>query len=189
LEFIISHPDTPVSGVYKTLSLSWRKGNELRDSLTEQGYLTEIETRLGKGGKLTKFFLPTFAAFELLEVEPPTGRGGSIHRYIQQLVVQGAKAKGYSTQVEKALGNGGIVDVHLEREGVRIAVEIAVVSTPLREISHINHCLAAGYDRVYRIFVEEKLLLKTQEVTASVVSAAEITKVRLLPMNKLSEMV
>jgi hypothetical protein len=135
-----------------------------------------------------KFFIPTFSAFELLGVAPPTGRGGVIHRHIQQLVVAGAKDKGYRTQVEYDLGNGGIVDVHLEREGVRIAVEIAVFSTPERELGHIKTCLAVGYTRVYGIFVEEKLLEKTKALADSVFSTAEMTKARLLPLSKLSHL-
>jgi hypothetical protein len=41
------------------------------------------ETRLGKAGRWTIFFVPTFTAFELLGKEPPPGRGGTIHRHIQ----------------------------------------------------------------------------------------------------------
>jgi hypothetical protein len=187
LRFIIDHyPDTPVSAVYKALSLSWYKGNELREHLSSHGYLSEIETRLGQGRRPMKFFLPTLQAFELLGVDPPTGRGGSIHRYIQQLVVQGAEAKGYTTSVEKDIGNGGIVDVHVERGEYRIAVEIAVYSTVERELAHIRHALSAGYDTVYGVFLDEHLLARTQEALATALTEEEAEKVRLVPVSKLS---
>jgi hypothetical protein len=184
LRFIIARQDTPVSEVYKALSLSWYKGNQFREHLSSQGYLAEIETRLGKGRRPMKFFLPTLQSFERLGVEPPTGRGGSIHRYIQHLVVQGAEAKGYRTQVECYLGNGGIVDVHLQNGEVRIAVEIAVVSKPQREIVHIRHCLGANYDHVFTIFLDEHLLARTQEALA--LTEEERGMVRLVPVSKLS---
>jgi hypothetical protein len=185
LSFLMEHPDTPISEVYQTCAISWHKRNQLRDSLTEQGFIEELEVRSG-AGRPAKFFIPTLHAFELLGQEPPTGRGSVIHRHLQHLVTAGAIAKGYSAQVEKAIGTGGIVDVHLEREGVRIAVEIAVCSKPQLEIAHIQSCLAAGYDQVFGIFVDEHLLERTQSTMHQGFSAEEVDKVRLLPLRSLS---
>jgi hypothetical protein len=97
LEFIIAHPDTPISTVYKELQVSVRRGNDIRDSLKTHGFIEEIETRLGTAGRRTIFFVPTFTAFELLGKEPPPGRGGSIHRHIQHLE-EGAAANGFTAQ-------------------------------------------------------------------------------------------
>jgi hypothetical protein len=94
------------------------------------------------------FFTPTFKALELLGIDPPPGRGGAVHRYLQHVIEEGATAKGYTAKVEYDLGNGGFVDVDLKKDGVRIAVEIAVVSKPLRELAHIKHSLEVGYDKV-----------------------------------------
>jgi hypothetical protein len=58
LAFIIEQQETPISEVYKRLSLSWRTGNQLRDSLTKQGYIAEIETRAGKSADPRRFFFP-----------------------------------------------------------------------------------------------------------------------------------
>jgi hypothetical protein len=175
--------------VYKGVGLSVRKGNDTRDNLKAQGLIAELAVSTTDAGRPMKFFIPTLKAFELLGTAPPTGRGGAVHRYIQQLVGEGATAKGYSAQVEKDLGNGGIVDVHLERDGVRIACEIAVVSKPQREIAHIKNCLAVGYEQVFAIFVDEYLMARTQEALSSALSAEELGKVRLVPLGKLSGMV
>jgi hypothetical protein len=56
------------------------------------------------------------------------------------------------------------VDVHLENGEVRIAVDIAAMSKPHREIAYIRHCLDAGYDRVYDVFVDQRLLERTQRL-------------------------
>ena len=168
LEFIIANPDTAISSIYKALGVSVWKGNQLRDELKAKGLLEELEVRTGKtrAGRPTKVVIPTFTALELLGKEPPAGRGGVIHRHIQHLVEEGAAAKGFTAQCEYDLGNGGIVDVHLENAEMKIAVEIAAMSKPQREIAHIRHCLDAGYDRVYDVFVDQRLLERTTEALA-----------------------
>jgi hypothetical protein len=188
LAFIIAHPESPISAVYKALGVSAGIGTKLRDSLKAQGLLAELEVRTGRGGagRPTKLVIPTFASLELLGKTPPPGRGGVIHRYLQQAVAQGARTKGYRARLEYALGNGAIVDVHLEKGAVRIAVEIAVVSTPEREISHIRNCLAVGYDQVFGIFADEALLERTATVLKETFSPEETGKIRLLPHQHLA---
>jgi hypothetical protein len=105
---------------------------------------------------------------------------------MQHLVQEGAAAKGFIAKCEYDLGNGGIVDVHLENEEVRIAVEIAVMSKPQREIAHIKHCLEAGYDKVFNVFVDQRLLERTQEAIKGEFSDAEQARVQLLHLSRLS---
>jgi hypothetical protein len=186
LRYITEQPETPVSAVYKAVGVSGWKGEKLRDALKQQGLLQEVAVRREGAGRPTKFFIPTFTAFELLRREPPNGRGGAIHRYLQQVVVAGATRKGYSAQVEKAIGNGAIVDVHLEREGVRIACECVVVSKPQREIGHIKNALNADYNKVFVVFAEQRTLERTQEAMNGEFSVEELSKVSLLPLSKLS---
>jgi hypothetical protein len=118
--------------------------------------------------------------------EPPQGRGSVVHRALQQAVSEGALAKGYSTNVEHRLATGAIVDVHLEKWQEKIAVEIAVLSKPQREIAHIKQCLNAGYDKIYAVFVDTRLLEKTSEALAGEFPDAERAKIQLLPVSKLT---
>jgi hypothetical protein len=186
---VIANPETPLTAVYKGIEVSVRRGNDIRDSLKAQGYIAEIETRLGTGGRRTHFFIPTFTAFDLLGKEPPPGRGGAIHRHIQQLIEMGAAANRFTAKCEYDIGNGGIVDVHLERGDIRIAVEIAVASRPSREIAHIKNCLAVGYDRVFDVFADDKMRQKTQDALMGGFSEAEREKVQFIHLSKLSELV
>jgi hypothetical protein len=188
LSFLVDHPDTPISSVYKALGLSGRKGNDIRERLNGQGCIQELEVRTtGTGaGRPLKFVIPTLQALEFLEKEPPSGRGGVTHRHVQHLVADVATAKGYTATCEKALGNGGIVDVHLEKGAQRIAVEIAIASTPERESTHIRNCLEAGYDHVYALFAGEDLLERIEKVLQDTYSQDVVRKVRLLPLSKLS---
>jgi hypothetical protein len=146
----------------------------------------EVRTERTGAGRPTKLVIPSFTALELLGKEPPVGRGGVIHRHIQHLVEEGASAKGFIATCEYDLGNGGIVDVHLENGEVRIAVEIAAMSKPQCEIAHIRHCLAAGYDKVFDVFVDQRLLERTQEALAGEFTDEERARVQLLHLSKLS---
>jgi hypothetical protein len=190
LAFLIEHPDTPISGVYKGLGVSVRKGNEIRDSLKEQGFLIELELRSGAtgAGRPMKCIMPSFQTFEQLGIALPKGRGSIIHRQLQQLVAEGAGAKGYSTQKEKVLATGAIVDVHLEKGQERIAVEIAIASRPELELAHVRNCLAAGYDAVFAIFADEALLARTAQVIGEALADDVAGKVRLLPVSKISQL-
>jgi hypothetical protein len=89
---------------------------------------------------------------------------------------------------EKALGNGAIVDVHLQKGRETTAVEIAVVSKPEREMSHIRNCLTAGYDKVFCIFADETLLQRTMTAIQASFSQAEQGKIWLLPLRTLSQL-
>jgi hypothetical protein len=73
LDYIIANPETALTAVYRGIGVSVWKGNQIRDSLKEEGYIAEIETRLGRAGRRTHYFIPTFTAFDLLGQEPPAG--------------------------------------------------------------------------------------------------------------------
>lgn len=184
LTLLIEQPDLTVSAVYKALAVSVWKGNKLRDSLKDQGFLIELETRLGKGGRVAKFFIPTFAAFTQLGQEPPGGRGGPLHRFLQRLIADQAEAKGYRAQCEHNLAGGGIVDVHLAKGGEQIAVEVAVSSTLERELGHIDQCLAAGYGRIIVVCHNERfgeqLVGQLESRLDGRSAAVEVRPVRLL---------
>jgi len=188
LTYLMDHPDSPVSVVYKEVGVMAAKITQIRDELKAQGLVTDLEVRTGRitAGRPTKFIIPTFAALELVGIDPPAGRGGVIHRAIQHTICEAALQKGYIAKVEQTLPSGAILDVHVEKGGEKIAVEIAVVSKPSRELAHIRQCLQAGYDKVCTIFADPQLLEKTNESLAKEFSAEERGKVQLIPLGKLS---
>ena len=168
--------------------MSVRKGNDIRERLKHKGFLVELELKPTSpaGGRPMKCLLPTLQAFALLGSDPPKGRGGVIHRQIQQMVAAGARAKGYTAKLEQVIGNGAIVDVHLEKGQEKLGVEIAVLSTPQRELAHIRECLHAGYATVYTLFCDESLLRKTAMLLGETFSQEENGRVRLLPVGMLA---
>jgi hypothetical protein len=189
LTFLIEHPDSLVSVVYQKVGIRAARITTIRDELTAHGFLQELEVRTGSttGGRPVKFLIHTMKAWERLAIDPPKGRGGAIHQHVQRMVVSGALAKGYSALVEHAVGTG-IVDVHLQKgAAVKIAVEIAIASTPEREIAHIKHCLSVGYDHVYGLFADDQLLSRTATLLRETFSLHEAEKVRLLPLHQLAQ--
>jgi energy-coupling factor transporter ATP-binding protein EcfA2 len=189
LTFISEHPDTPVTEVYKALGIGVTQGRRIRETLKVHGLVAELEVRTGRtsGGRPITCLIPTIAALELLGKDAPPGRGGILHRYVQQVVAKGATGKGYSVTVEQHLPTGAIVDVHLEKGQQRIAVEIAVGSTPEREISHMRNCLNASYEQIITIFADEHLLGRTATALQTAFTAEELGKIRLVPLRQLAQ--
>ena len=71
------------------------------------------------------------------------------HRYLQTLIKRMAESRGYKASIEEPTPDGrGRVDVSLERDEKKIAVEISVTTPDLWEIHNVEKCLAAGYDIV-----------------------------------------
>jgi DNA-binding Lrp family transcriptional regulator len=188
LTFLMANPETPVSALPKELRISAAQGTMIRENLKQHGLIEELDVRTGRigAGRPTKFVIPTLQAFELMGHEPPQGRGGVVHRALQHAVSEGALAKGYNTKVEYRLPTGAIVDVHLEKWQERIAVEIAVLSKPSREIAHIKQSLEAHYDKIYAVFADTHLLERTSEALAGELTDAERAKIQLLPVSKLT---
>lgn len=105
------------------------------------------------------------------------GRGGAQHKYLQELVKRFAEAQGYRSTIEKPTPNGGSVDVALEREGSRIAVEISVTSTADYEAGNVAKCVAAGYDRVVVIGPDRRRLDAIEKTVRSALADADRTRV------------
>ena len=77
------------------------------------------------------------------------GRGGQAHKALQNFVKQIGEGFGYRATIEKVILDGaGYIDVALEREGHRVAVEISVTTSAKHELKNAQKCLEAGYDLV-----------------------------------------
>ena len=184
LKLVVANPDLPVSKLYQEFGASVWKGTKLRDGLIDDGYLIELETRRGKRGRRAKFLLPTMKALEIVPAELPPGRGGPLHRHLQQLVVSEAKEKGYTAVIEHELFNGGIVDVHVASETERVAVEISITTDVDDELEHVQACLEAGYDRMVTLVYSDATRARLQERLAEVVLDGDRDRIALLDVSR-----
>jgi hypothetical protein len=85
------------------------------------------------------------------------GRGGKQHKYLQTLIKQFGEDRGFRASLEQAVLDGhGHVDVALQRDDMRIAVEITVTTPTAHELGNVRKCLAAGFDQVLLVAADEK---------------------------------
>lgn len=71
------------------------------------------------------------------------------HRYLQTFIKKMAEEYGYKGNVEVPTPDGkGYIDVVLEKDSQRMAIEISVTTGPEWELHNIEKCLAAGYNNI-----------------------------------------
>jgi hypothetical protein len=69
------------------------------------------------------------------------------------------------------------VDVALEREGERIAVEITITTTVEHEVGNVRKCLEAGFARVILVSPKSERLQAVARVLQTTFSAEQMRKV------------
>lgn len=83
------------------------------------------------------------------EDHKPTQESVTEHAYLQHIAKRIGEKCGFRSTIElPVMGGVGRVDVALENETLRVAVEIARTNTSDYELNNIQKCLAAGFDRV-----------------------------------------
>lgn len=100
------------------------------------------------------------------------------HRYLQTLIKRMGESRGYVAKTEVLTPDGnGRVDVSLERNGKRIAVEVSVTTTNTWETHNVEKCLSAGYDEVIICSNDAKNLSKIQAQLEGKLSKGQLSKV------------
>jgi hypothetical protein len=112
-------------------------------------------------------------------ISQDTGRGGSQHKYLQDLIKRCAQDKGYKAEIEKAVLDGtGSVDVALEKNSQTIACEISITTTPEQELGNIQKCLKAGFHWIIVFSPDPKTLRQIKEVVSSSIDANDQERIR-----------
>tara|TARA_R110000868_G_scaffold11516_7_gene56415 strand:- start:4916 stop:7756 length:2841 start_codon:yes stop_codon:yes gene_type:complete len=84
------------------------------------------------------------------------GVGGRRHTQLQQLVRKLAQERNFKATIELSVLNGaGSVDVALEHEKLRIAVEISHSTDAAHEQGNVEKCFRAGFDEVFLVISEK----------------------------------
>ncbi|MBI4295203.1 MAG: type IV secretion system DNA-binding domain-containing protein [Chloroflexi bacterium] len=179
-----AQPEEAVTALSRALGFGSFRAARVRDALEKRGLVVEVDTRLGEKGKRAKYVVPTMKGYQALGQKPPRGRGGPVHRYFMEVIARWGRDKGYQADTEHHLDGGAWVDVHLERDGKTIAVEVAITSTPERELNGAETRLAAGYSRVVVFFLDDDVFESCRGLLEKRFPEQERTKVTL---GKLSE--
>jgi hypothetical protein len=160
LESIARNPFVPVTERDRKLGLSTYKGNKLRKDFCERELIRIHHVEIGKRGGGIALVEVTSKGWELLErykvnVRKPAGKGGLIHQYWQQRLQKWflQNYPGCKATIEQMV-EGKAVDVGVEIEGRRIAVEIMIKGEE-KELVNIVKDLEVGFDEVV-IVTEDK---------------------------------
>ena len=166
---ILEHPLDGVVGRYSRLKVSRRRGNAARQGLIKKGVLrlAPVSIRCGKLVLLE----PTPEMKKALErngVQQTCNReGGIVHQYWKRKLRDLLREKGWKADEEQAIGNGRNVDVHAEKNGYKIAIE---VETGSRGAENIQKALRAGYSNVMSFAIDGHV----QSVTGKAILKGDI---------------
>jgi hypothetical protein len=121
---------------------------------------------------------PPVAVSEKAKVSLLKPKTESQHRYLQTLIKKMAEEKGFKAVIEQPTPDGqGMIDVSLEQNGKKIAVEISVTTTPDHEVGNIRKGLLAGYEKVVVCSSEKKILDKIQGQVSKALLAPDLERV------------
>jgi len=109
------------------------------------------------------------------------GKGGAKHRYLQALVKELAEQQGFKATIESPL-SAGQVDVLLERDDLRIAVEVSVTTPVAWERENLRKCLAHDFQRVALVLAKSQMTAKRYR-DAIVEGLSEADRARLVLLN------
>jgi hypothetical protein len=108
------------------------------------------------------------------------------HAYLQEVVKRIGEKCGYRSVTELPVMKGvGKIDVALENDTCRIAVEIARTNTVDYELSNIQKCLAAGFDHVVILSKDPGHLRRIRLVAEEALDARSAIRLHFLDPEQL----
>ena len=105
------------------------------------------------------------------------GIGGNQHNLIRERLELVGKQLGYTPSREAAIGNGGKIDLLLEKGERKIACEIAITTTIDHEVGNIAKCLRRGFDYIVLISPNPDRLGKIKAAVGASLSKEQTSSV------------
>ncbi len=103
------------------------------------------------------------------------------HRYLQTLIKKMAESRGFKANMEELTPDGkGRVDVSLERNGRKIAIEIKDTTNDEWELGNIEKCLLADYDSVIECSTDLKAIDRLRKKVGTVFNESQLAKIQVL---------
>mgnify|MGYP001252428945 CR=1 FL=1 len=107
---------------------------------------------------------------------PDLGRGGMIHKDAQNRIKSVAEELGFRATLESQVGTGG-ADLALERDDVRIGVEISITTGSTHEVENVLKCVNGPFTHVAFITADLRKLEQVRERVTSRLSEKDATRV------------
>lgn len=172
LERVLAEPFAGLSRHYKAAKLSTRKGQTAKAALEQRGLVEahEIYKEIPGGGKIVILEL-TKAGVEFLrelghDARWPYYAASPEHEYWKDQAAQHYANKGFKVEKEHRLPQGGAVDVHAEKPGQAIAIEVETGKS--NPIKNIRKAINASYSEVVSLATNSA----TAEATERALQAA-----------------
>lgn len=145
---VAARPLSPTVSRYERLHLSRRKGNAIRQALTDMDVIepVSIATRAGQVilCQLTDHGRDVCAR---LAIDPgPRPRESLEHRYWVKQTARYFKQQGYEITLEHPVKGNGAVDILASRPGQRIAIEVETGKSDLA--ANLKNAKKGGFDRL-----------------------------------------
>jgi hypothetical protein len=101
------------------------------------------------------------------------GRGGAVHKYLQQLIQRLAGERGFRATIEEPI-KGGQVDVALRRDQISVACQVSVTTDVPHELESVRKCIASGFAHVWIVASEKRHKDKLSQAAAALSNASHI---------------
>jgi predicted DNA-binding transcriptional regulator AlpA len=114
--------------------------------------------------------------------DPAGARGGTQHKYLQELIKRWAESRGFRVTIEKSVLDGlGSVDVALEKNGCpSISCEISVTTPAGHEVRNVEKCLAAGFEHIFFVAFDKKVLSQVRATVTTGLSSDQMKRVQFV---------
>jgi len=99
------------------------------------------------------------------------------HTYLQEHLTQLGRQRGFKTHSEKQTASGGRIDLVLEQDTTRIAIEIAITNSLDYEVKNIQKCLADGYSHIWIISDSDIHLKNIKEKSTELLKEASLPSI------------
>jgi hypothetical protein len=174
--------ERPASEIYKELGLADSAGFRMKQRLIARKLVSQLETNLGKSGKRAVFLIPDVSVLESHGVSPHRrGRGGVLHKHFQASIASAARKKGWAAVLER-----DDIDVSLEKDGLRVGVQVCVTAKPSVEAEHAAKVLET-HDRAVIAFVATSPLEKTRAIALAEYREETLRRISLCLVSQVLE--
>ncbi len=171
IQFLIDIYKYPLAGVvkrYTRFQVSKRKGNEIKEKLENENFIKTIDISTLRGR--IKLFEITEMGQQIIT---PLGyqkkswrKGGVEHQYWQYKVAQYYQYQGYIVKENYPLGNGKEVDIVVEKNNEKIAIEIETGKSDILE--NIEKCREKEFMQIICLTITHKLMEKVKDVLKAI---------------------
>jgi hypothetical protein len=138
---------------------------------------TELGPVVNEPATLIPSEVVTTPAEPVHEPRQDRGIGGNQHNIIRERIECVARELGYYATREKPTGDGGKIDLSIEKSGRIIACEISLTTTVDHEVGNVAKCIRAGCEHVAVICTDKSRLEKISKAISGCLPSEKSVRV------------